>query len=314
MKRRNTLITLILIGIVGSFINFYATNLLMNVVSDKDMPNLFFVELLTPLPAFIIACMFVIAAFYVFRLYLHPTHMKKMTWVYGIILASMSVVGIICISLSGPLVYGSFTKPYPFAGYHILVLIFNILTLTLGMLMIFYFPRLVKDPDIILHKMNWKRVVSSILLALLIYYTFNRFGAFLWSPSYILWRTLDDTYPFYLSLVLLMALLIHILLYVLNYYRAHSIGGIAVSSGIIVLSFFFFIQIVVRGIQDQSFISSISPAVPIERLLTFPYDIIINFIVVVGLGAFTLANSIVFKRLRDKENAPKLSIAKKKNK
>ena len=97
MTRRRTLLLLILIALLGSFVNFYATNLFMNTLSDKDMPSLFFIELNTSLPALLIAFMFILATFYVFRLYLHPTHVKKLTRIYGIILSSFSLVGFILI-------------------------------------------------------------------------------------------------------------------------------------------------------------------------------------------------------------------------
>lgn len=301
MKRLRTLIILIINAIVGSFVNFYSVNLVMNAVMDKDSDHFIF-SLLTPIPVLMISFMFVVLTFYVLRLYLHPTHQKKMMKIYGIVFASMAFVGLIFLILSGALVFHSFIKPYPFPGYHIILTIILVAIMVLGFLMIFFFPKKIQDPDIILSHLNWKRILITAIFSLIIFYAYNRFGAFLWSPTYILWRTFTDTYPFYLSLVLLIALLAHILLYTLNYYRAHSVAGIAISSALIVLSLFFFTQIVTRGVEDQEFISAISPAVPIERLLTFPYDIIINAAVVVGLGAFTLNNSIVFKRLKDSED------------
>ncbi|MCQ2793852.1 MAG: hypothetical protein MJ207_00550 [Bacilli bacterium] len=299
-SRLKTLLILVGLSLVGSFINFYAVNLVMNAVANKETEH-FFDGFFTAFPMFFAALSFVLATIYVLRLYLHPTHKKKQTMVYGIILASFSFLGILFVILSGTVVYHSMTKPYPFAGYHILCLIWHILTLALGLLMIFYIPKKIKDPDIILSHLDIKRTLISILLAFTIFYAYNRFGAFLWSPTYISWLTLSDTYPFYLSLLLLIGLLLHMLFYTLNYYKEHSIGGIAISSALIVLSLFFFVQIVVRGREDPAFVAAISPAVPIERLLAFPYDTILNAVMVIALGAFTLNHSILFKRLKDEE-------------
>jgi len=303
LTKKKTVISLIILVVLGSFINFFFTNMLMSGISNKDSPY-FLLKLSAGFPGLFFNCSVIAAILFVLRLYLHPTHEKKMLLVYGIVISSFGVLGLASTIFSGVALYGSFVKPYPFPGFHIVMTLWYLIQIGGGILAIIVLrPKVVED-DVILHKLGFKRVMLSIGEVLIIYFAMNRFGAFLWSPTYIQLRNLGDTLPFYLSLLLPIGILVHDFLYIMNKYKT-KIGasiGIAISSGLVLLSIVFFVQIILRGQEDPSFISSISPAVPIERLMTFPIDILLSLLVVSFLGIFTFTNSIKFRRLKDKES------------
>lgn len=302
MNKKHTLIILSVLAVVGSFVNFYATNLVMDTISNIEHPQ--FILRFTPsLSGLFVAIEFILAFFFFMRLYLHQTHKKRMIFVYGITLAAMGGVGIILTIISATVLYGSFTIASPFAGYHIVVLIWHLLMVALGLVMALYLKNRVKDPDIILYKTKARYVIFTIFVSLLIFFTFNRFGAFLWAPFYIQWRTISSTYSFYLSLLLLIAMGVNIVCYVFNVYKGRigAVTGVAVSSVIATLSLVFFIQIVTRGISDPLFVASISPAVPIERLATIPIDTVLQSLVVIILALYTITHSFAFKRFKDRD-------------
>ena len=93
--------------------------------------------------------------FFFLRLYLHPTHEQRMLLVYGIVLGSLSLLGIILTTLSGIFNYGSFLLPYPFMGYHIIMYVYHALMLALAFAMIFHLRKRVINDDIIIHKTNF---------------------------------------------------------------------------------------------------------------------------------------------------------------
>jgi len=296
--------------LIGGFINFYAVNMLMNVICNKGSPK-FLLGALPTLAMLTIAIEFVVASLFFLRLYLHPTHTHHFLFLYGILMMSFSFVGLVCDILSATVIYGSMTIKAPFAGAHIIFLLWHLGIIALGALMVFYFPKKITDPDIILHRTNTKHIFITIFWSLVLFYGMNRIGAFLWSPTYITWTNLGDTYPFYISLLLLPAILLNILLYVFNVYKKNAVAGVSISTGTVVLSLFFFFQIIMRGMTDQAFVSSISPALPIERLTTIPIDISLQMVSVVALGVFTLTNSIFFKRLKDIESGKRMPKVKK---
>jgi len=301
IKKKYLIISLIFIALIGSFINFYLTNLVMNAIANKQSPG-FLGGLFMPIGALMIAIEFVLFAFFILRYYLHPTHLKKMMLVYSIVLISLSFIGLIAITLSIVLVYKSILKPYPFTAALIVFLTWHAVMVGLGFLSIFVFRKKVKLDDVFLHKTTVKYVFQTIAAALIVYYAFNRFGALLWAPVYAQVRTLDITYPFYILIGLPMILLVIDMLYMFRIFKSkHRNVGVTISYVLLVMSLFIIAQFSFRSLKDQAFLSAISPAVPIERLMTIPIDSFMNTAEVVVLAIFTIVNSHKFKKLKDKE-------------
>lgn len=316
ITKRVTIIALVILTILGGLTAFYGTNLVLNSVLQKDLPFLtFFITFFPSVTFLLVSLDIVLFIFFFIRLYLHPTHEKRMLLVYGIILGSFSLLGIILNTLSGTIVYGSFLEPRPFAGYHVIMYIYHILMLGLAFLMIFYFRKKVVNDDIIIHKTTVSYVFKTILWSLIFFIALNRLGGFILSPTYIQWSTLALTYPAYVALLLPTIILVNDLIYIFNGYKKAPAMGIVISSFVVFLSAVCFAQNIIRGQSDPLFIQLVSPINPIGRLLTFPYDTVLQLVVSLGLGIYTLFNSIKFKRASDFNNLPyELRTAKAKGK
>lgn len=301
VNRRNTIIGLIIVCIIGSLSAFYGTNLILNGILQKDLPfSVFMTSLLPGLAFFAVplsCCLFI---FFLLRMYLHPTHEKRMLFVYGISISSVGGLGFIFTTLSGAIMYrGNFLTNHPFDGFHILMYIYQIILIGLGLLMIFYFRNKVENEDIIIDRTDVRYVLRTALLSVIIFIALNRLGGFILSPVYIQWSSLSLTYPAYIALILPAIILINDLIYIFHGYKKSPVAGIVVSSFVVFFSLFFFAQILVRGMSDQKFIQLISPLNPIGRLLTFPYDTVLQMLVALGLAIFTLVNSVFFKMASD---------------
>lgn len=305
ITKKRIIIILAILAVLGALTAFYGTNLVLNSILEKDLPfKTLLVTFFPSLTFLIVSIDITLFIFFFVRLYLHPTHEQRMLKVYGITLASLSLVGIILNTLSGILTYGSFLEPRPFGGFHIIMYIFHIAMLALGFVMIFYFRKKVINDDIIIHKTTVGYVFYTILWSLIYFIALNRLGAFLLSPAYIQWSTLALTYPAYVALLLPAVILVNDLIYTFNGYKKAPVAGITVSCIVAFLSVFCFAQIIIRGRSEPLFIQLVSPINPIGRLLTFPYDTLLQMIVAGGLSIYTLFNSIRFKRASDFNKLP----------
>lgn len=300
ITKKRIIFALVALAIVGSLVTFHATNLVLASILNKDCPfNEFIVTFFPSLTFLFVSLDFVLFMFLFYRLYLHPTHEQRIYLVYGIVLASFSGLGIITNTLSGTITYGSFMVSHPFAGFHIIMYIYHILMLALAFLMIFYFRKKVINDDILIHKTDVKYVFQTTLLALIVFITLNRLGAFLLIPSFIQWSTLALTYPAYFALILPTIIIVVDAVYVFGGFKKSPKAGIVLCAFVLFFAIFCCVQICYRGMSNQLFIQLISPINPIGRLLTFPVDAVLQMVVAAGLAIFTLVDSIKFKRATD---------------
>lgn len=295
MNKKKTWITLTVLVILGAFFNFYFTNMLMSGISHKDSTN-FLTKLIAGFPGLFFNIIVIAAIFFVYRWYLNPKQTKKYLFVYGIEEAIFGLFGLIFTILSGVVTYGSFVKPYPFGGFHILMTIFFVAVITLGILATFFVRKRIEGKEVITQKLTVKRGFLTAGLSLMYYFALNRFGAFLYSPIYIQWRTFNQTFVFYLSLLIPLGVIIHAFLYVFKVYdksKKTSLVGMCISCLAVVLSITLNATTIALGTKNPTFISAISPAMPIERLMTLPIDIVLIF-----LGSLLLSGIATYKSIR----------------
>ncbi len=295
MNKKKTWITLTILVVLGSFFNFYFTNMVMSGISNKDSSN-FLIKLIAGFPGLFFNIIVIAAIFFIYRWYLNPKQTKKYLFVYGIEEAIFGLLGLSFTILSGVLTYGSFIKPYPFAGFHILMTIFFVAVIAIGVLAAFFIRKRVEGKEVITQKLTVKRGFLTAGLSLIYYFALNRFGAFLYSPIYIQWRTFDQTFVFYLSLLIPLGVIIHAFLYVFKVYdksKKSSLVGMCISCLAVVLSIALNITTIAIGTKNPAFISAISPAMPIERLMTLPIDILLIF-----LSSLLLSGIATYKSIR----------------
>ena len=296
MNKKIISISLLILMILGSFINFYTTNFILSDVSNLtygigNRPYYIFASL----PGLNLSFLFVLGTIFLTRILRHKEYMKRMSKVYTIIGLSFSLIGFVSSILAGTLVYGSFTKSNPFPGYLIISIILFSLFLIAGTVFLIFFQKKIPGEEV-KRKVKTSYVFFTIILSVTIFYAYNRFGALIWSPTYIDWPTFYMTWPFYLSLLLPICILVHTILYSYNFYKKHSGVAIGIISGITLLFFVTIGYIVGLGMNNTTFISVISPAMGASRLLAKPIDIIANFVIFGIVDIYALIHSIKYYR------------------
>lgn len=305
ITRARTITALVIFGLLGAVITFHATNLVLASILNSACPIWEFIVTLFPSLTFLIVSFdFILFLFFFMRLYIHPTHEQRMLHVYGVTLVWFSAFGLLLNTLSAAITYGSLIVAHPFPGFHIVMYFYNLITLGVGLAMIFYFPHRVINDDIIIHRTSVKYIFETILSALIVFIALNRLGAFILSPSFIQWSSLGLTYPAYVSLLFPTIIIMIDLAYVFGGFKDLPISGIVLCSFTMFLSIFFCAQTLYRGWDNQLFIQLCSPINPIGRLLTIPIDDILQAVVAAGLSLYTLINSISFKRASDFNKLP----------
>jgi len=289
MKKALPVISLIIVAIVGSFVNFWGTNLILS-----DVSNMFYgvhdSNYIASIPFFIVVLDFNFLMIYLYRLNKKPEFKKASTITYMVIFWVLSVVGIITTIISGIKVYGSFIAPYPFKGATLVILLTHFLIMVASVVVIFIADSKM-EPDVGKRKITFKNSVFTVLLFFMIYLAFDRFGAFLWSPTFIHWRTFYMTWPFYLGLLAPMAQLVHTYLYTFKEFKAKPKAGVIygwVLLGIVLASN---IYTFIIGYFNTTFVSVISPMLALERLATLPADVIIIFVLMFVFSANSLRYS-----------------------
>ena len=292
MSKRKTLIILALLFVIGSFVTFYGTNCFMS-----DVANMFNdAGIITSIPILMVCCLFVLATIFVIRFYRYPQYKKALINYYTIFAACLSFVGFVTTILGAITIYHSFVLPHPFFGYSIIMLVLHALIIA-SMALINIKCRKTLPEDSEKKKIKFKYVLYSILLCVLTYLSYNKLGAFFFSFIYMQWSTLYMTFPLYLSLLLPAALLIHVILYFMDAYKGHEIAAIVYVADILILNIALTVAIAVTGANEPQFISAVSPALPLERLMTFPLDTIVRFSSVLILSGYYLFYAIRTKKL-----------------
>lgn len=298
LSKKKTLIILICILAVGSFISFYAGNLLMS-----DLSNMFYgvhdIYIISSFPMALLILYFVLGFLFIIRYYRYPKYRKNLINLYTIYFGIIGLIGVVVSILTGTIIYHNMFAPYPFWGYTIIMLIVHLVSLVLS---IYYNVVLRKKINNDEEKRTFKiqYILTTIVLVVLSVMALYRFGSFLWMPIYAQGRTLYLTIWFYIWVCLPMAIIVHIILYFLDVYKNYKqaiiytaiIFGLHIALGIVVVS-------LMRG--NPVFISAISPALPLERLATSPMDTYIELIGIAIIGAWYLFYSIR-SRVRELKN------------
>lgn len=288
MKKKTTIILLLVIGILGSFIAFYSFNMLFS-----DLSNMFYgthdAYIITSIPLFMITLDIILSFLFVIRLYRRPEYKKAMIKLYSIYMAINGAIGTVTSIMTGRVLYHSFLAPYPFPLYSLLMLIVNILLMVLGLVIRIILVEKV-DEDLEKRKMTIGYMLFSAALFIVIMFAFDKFGAILWSPVYTSFRSLDITIWFYIWILIPPAIIIY---YILDNFKVFSRKGKVIFS-ITVTALNIILGVVVYLISSNNplLISSVSPIVPLERLATMPVNFIAEFFGVTLYGGYMIYQTI----------------------
>ena len=280
-KKLITIISLAVLTILGAMFTCLASNMLMDDLFNKSV-SFANSTLFVSLPAVSVAVMFLLGVLYLIRTTRHPDCVKRISKTYLIIAMCFNALGVLGAILGGSFVYHTFTGKNPFPGYLIIFLIVNILFL-LGDIALFYLVNKKMKEDTNRIKINFLYVLKTIGWVLFIGLLFNRLGLFIFMPVYVYTRNLLVTFPTYLYLLLPLCLGVVIALYNLGIINRKLTFIFALVG--IGLNIFFFAYTVINGLNDTSFISSISQIYPIDRMASLPIEVLIHFLAYLGVSA-----------------------------
>ena len=126
MSKKFVIISLAILAIIGSIWTFYASNMFFGDVSNFGA-GFMKTTLFVTLPGLLLGALFVTATLFIVRFYLRPNSRKILCRNYLFIAIALGAFGLLFTILGAVLNMHSFIKPYPFAGYLIIMLVLNIL-------------------------------------------------------------------------------------------------------------------------------------------------------------------------------------------
>ena len=292
LSKKKTILLLICITFLGSFVTFFGTNYLFHDLLDKGGD--FYWTMPATFPMVSLAAMFVLGFFYVIRLYKRPKTFVELSRLYLLLGLIFSGVGFLTALLSGILVYGSFFKPYPFPGYLIIAMV---LFAVLIWACVFCLIKLKGKESEETYHSKAGHIFSTLGWACFTILVFNRLGAFLLSPLYIQWRTLYLSFPFYFYLLCPLFIGVVKVLIDLQILTKGSRFILALVSGLVQLTFF--AAVVFIGANNTEMIASISAAMPLERVSSLPVEIIIQFAGMTAVSIILIVQAVRTKNVKE---------------
>lgn len=293
MSRKKELTIIAIVAILGSMACFFGMNLVLS-----DVANMFYMSLtkdiLSSLPMFFIALQFVAFALGLVRYYARPWYKKAQMKVYSIILLAFSVVGIVTSILTRVMIYSSLLVPYPFAFAQVIFLVWHIAVFVLCVVSLKKISAM--PDDLKKHKKTIWYVLYNIVLCLFIFFSFNRMGAALLMGTYAQVRTLYLTFPLYIMLILPMARLIVAMAFRFGVKKESTKGLLIYSVVILVVGIACGIYMIKFGLANTTYLAAVSPAMPIERLITMPIDTYLLVAVAIIFGMLSVLRSIRFNK------------------
>ena len=292
MEKKITLASLLVTAIIGSLTVLLSSNMLFsdvgNIGADKS-------GLIVTFPALMLSALFVLLTFYLIRFYKRPKTLKRLTRFYLIFACALSGVGLITSILAGAVYYGSLVSAHPFPGYVIIMMVLHILVIGGAVFALIKLRKLPEDEE--QFKVTPKYVFSTIGWTLFIGLVYNRLGTLFGSPLWIEWRTFYMSFPFFIYLLTPLALGVMKVLDIFGYLENRKKAIIALScitGAFIVL----FVVTAIVAMNETAFISSVSQAMPLERLASMPIESIIHLVSYLAVAGILFYQNI--KALRNK--------------
>ena len=291
MSKKFSLIALAIIAVLGSLVAFAASNLFFTDVPYFG-PNIMDTALFASFTALLFGAYFVMGPMYIVRSYLKPNIRKRMSKTYLKTTIVLAGLGFVFAILAGAINYkGNFLAPYPFPGFIITMMVAHLLVLG-GAIFALVKPVKALPEDTEQFKVGAKHVFFSMGWFLFVALAFNRFGAFLTMPMYVELRNFHLTFLFYLFLLVPMAILVK---KVFDVYEVKFNKFVCVIA-LFAINLVLFAAVAIIGMNDTTFVSSLSPAMPLERLAAKPVEIIIHFASQFGILLAWLIREIKAKK------------------
>lgn len=294
MNKKYVIITLICLTIVGALFTMLGSNMFFGDILNKDLT---FGEgtLFVSLPSVMVAVTFATSIMYVIRVYRHPDSKRALTKLYSILAIALNGVGIIGAILAAIRIYGTLFTRHPFPGYLIIFIVFELLIIGASIYGLVNLKKMSPDEGKI--KITVKYVFKTIGWFLFIMVVLNRFGTFLTAPLFIYWRNFNHTAPFYVYLLVPLFFGVTHVLFLLGILDKKklfifALAGLGASVALEAYT-------IILGVTNTGFISSLSQAMPLERMLSKPIEILLQILIYTGVGVALIVES----KKKDKEEA-----------
>lgn len=302
MSRKTAFIILIVLVVVGSIFTFYTANLLFS-----DLANIFpgykDNNFITSLPMCMTMNQFILGILYVARYIRRPQYVKSMTKKYLIIFMAFSVLGIITSIMSGVMIYHSFFKPYPIPAYCFTMILVNVILIAAAVY--FYILTVKRMPDDTERRpFSVKHIFKTIGYSLGIFFVLERFGAALYFPFYIQWRTIYMSWPFFFTLLAPMSMCVQSFLYVIPKYKENVRIGLIFAIINLSVAFVAHLVVCIIGYNEPKLLSAISPAMAIDRLDCSTKSLILVIVVTLIIGVLGLVTALLRYLKAKKEIKP----------
>lgn len=286
MKKKYLVISLIALVVVGALFTALSSNMLFDDLFNKDV-KFANATLFVSIPAVTFTLLFVLGIFYVLRCYQHKDCVKRLSRHYLIMAAISGLIGAIFAVVGNLKVYGTLFGRHPFPGYTIIFLILNLAMLGGAIFGLLKLKGMKDDEGRIKVRVGY--VFKTIGWFLFICLMLNRLGMFLAAPIYLYWRNFYATFPFYLYLLFPVCLGVLVAMHKLELWKREKL----VYMGLVMLGVnaCFFTYITLIGINNTAFVSSLSQAMPLERMASKPLEILIHFLSYAGVSAAILVEN-----------------------
>jgi len=288
MKKSLNIVLIALCAVVGSFVTFYANNLLMAIICNGAAIS---AVALAMIPFFVLALDIITLTIFLFRLLNDNKHKKALIKHYSLLIFIFSCVGFVFSFVVGEWVYDSFTIG-PFGGYSAVLFAINMFLAVITGVIRFLLINKIKDDEEVSPKKGGKYVFFNIVLSLAIYYAYNKFGAVLFTPAYVQTRTLYMTWIFYVALITPIIVMILNGIYFLGAFKGNKKALLITTIAVLAVTLIINVVVICVGFNNPKFIAAVSFAVPLERLGSFPFDEIFRPLICLAMGTNLLIKAI----------------------
>lgn len=282
MNKKIASIVLIVLCVLTGIFTFFGANLLWSDVANmgygvKDA------NIIASFPLVMTFCQAILGVIYLSRYIRRPQYVKSMTKKYLIIFMCFSLVGIVTSIMSGVMIYHSFVKPYPIPAYCLTMIIINVIFIASGVYFYILTCKKMKD-DETKRKFNIFYVLYTFATSIIMFFVFERFGAFLYFPFFIEWSTINLTWPFAITLLVPMSMAVQMFLYNYPKYNEKPLGGLIFAIVNLVLGVSSNVAMGIIEYYNTKAVSAVSPAMAIGRLdcSTITFKLVCGFTLIIG--------------------------------
>lgn len=294
MKKRY-IVLLTFLGIFAAILFHFGATLLFQVVSNYEALSI--IEL-SGVPMFMFIAAIITVMFYLYRALVLKRNNPYTKKLYAMLIMIFTAVGFVSAILVGVVVYHNLFARYVFIAYPFVMMIANLVSLAAS---IYYFviakKQIKEEQPEKPARSSAKHVFATIGFTFIILYSFVKFGSLFLLP--ILYSPTDGylAIPFYIQCLVPLAALVVFLVY-RDVLKPENKGKFGIIANSIIFGFSictFVYMYIVTKYTYPGMINALSNNLHMERLVTFPINFIILYVLSIVLPFIYLIKALVRK-------------------